>query len=260
MKRTILIGLILIVLLASLGEGQNNNRKAKNKFRGRRPKADCHLKELQTCIERVDRYSNDSESYKLIKTSRGLDEICTNSQEGLACISEHFEKCGTPIQKEMLEQALEQFTKSIDRFCKPGELREDFLRQSPCIADNVLANDEDKSKCNQPYLAAIDKVNKYEDFDDRLDLTCCSYNRWENCLLEMTSKKCQGAGRDALYAFMEKAFSGLSDMVCKQDEFTFTSDRCKALYPADGTTVDPTKTDNPITKYLTSYFRFLLTR
>ncbi|XP_015789285.1 uncharacterized protein LOC107366215 [Tetranychus urticae] len=235
------------------------NDKKKNKFRGRRPKANCHMKELQDCIEKVDRYTNDSQSYKLITSSRGIDEICSNSLEGVNCFKDHMEKCGTPIQKEMFEFVLDQFSKSIDRFCKPGELRTEFLRHSPCIAENVLGKDEYKTKCNQPYQASIDKVNKHEDFDDRLDLTCCSYNRWQNCLLEMTAEKCQGAGREAMNNFMEKAFTGLSDMVCKQDDFLFSSDRCKALYPAAGTLVDPKKSTNPITKHLTSYFRFLVT-
>lgn len=34
----------------------------KNKFRGNRPKGNCHLKEIHECIEKIDHYSNDPEA------------------------------------------------------------------------------------------------------------------------------------------------------------------------------------------------------
>ncbi|XP_015794772.1 uncharacterized protein LOC107371256 [Tetranychus urticae] len=252
-----LFSAILIILFVSQINCQSDKRK--NKFRGRRPNVNCHLKQLQSCIEKVDRYSNQTEAYKLITTSRGIDEICSNSLEGLNCLKEHIDQCGTPIQREMFEFTIEQFQRSIDQFCKPGELRQEFLKHSPCIADNILSKDDYKKTCNQPYLASIDKVNKFEDFDDRLDLTCCSYNRWENCFLGMVSAKCQGSGREALTNFMEKTFASLINLVCKHSEFNFEASRCKSLYPADNIKFDATKANNPITKYLASYFRFLLT-
>lgn len=47
-----------------------------------------------------------------------------NSLEGLNCLQTHIEQCGTPIQRDLFEFTIEQFQRSIDKFCKPGELRE----------------------------------------------------------------------------------------------------------------------------------------
>ncbi|XP_074598141.1 uncharacterized protein LOC141852884 [Brevipalpus obovatus] len=254
MNKYLFFASIILILVLQV---QCQNKK-KNSARGRRPKADCRLLLLEECMTKMNRYKNDSKSYELIKTSRGIDEICSNSQESLKCLSDFIVKCGTPIQQEMFRFALEQFEKSVDRFCKPGELRNDFLVHSPCIADKVLGKQEYKNKCNMPFTASVDKTDKLPEFDDRLDLVCCGYNRWENCLLEMTTKECSGAGKEALNAFMEKAFAGLSNMVCKQPDFVFTTDRCKSLYPPEGTVVTNKNTKNPISKYLTSYLGFLL--
>ena len=75
--KKVLIALIVITFYLTLISAASDKKKATNKFRGRRPKANCHLKELQDCVEKVDRYSNDSQSYKLITSSRGIDEICS---------------------------------------------------------------------------------------------------------------------------------------------------------------------------------------
>uniref|UniRef100_T1L3Q2 Uncharacterized protein n=1 Tax=Tetranychus urticae TaxID=32264 RepID=T1L3Q2_TETUR len=233
----------------------------KNKFRGsHRSKGNCHLKEIHNCFEKIDRYSNDSDSFKLITNDPGIDMICSHSKDGINCLKDHMERCATPIQNEMFEFASELFSKSIDRFCKDGELRQNFLQHSPCIADSVLSKPEYKEKCNQPYVAAMDAVSKQTDFDDRLYLTCCSYNRWINCFLEIVSSSCQDSGKQAMDDFLEKSFAGLSTLICSQDDFLFTSERCKSLYPPEGTIVDPNQVHNPITRYMTSHFRFLLTK
>lgn len=51
-------------------------RKSIKNPRGKRPKADCRLIKLEDCLKKLDGYRNDTNSYKLIKTSRGIDEIC----------------------------------------------------------------------------------------------------------------------------------------------------------------------------------------
>ncbi|XP_053210823.1 uncharacterized protein LOC128394514 [Panonychus citri] len=232
----------------------------KNKFRGNRPKGNCHLKEIHECIEKIDHYSNDPEAYKLITSDSGIDQICSNSQDVIYCFKDHMEKCATPIQNELFDFVIEHFGKQIDRFCKPGQLRQDFLAHSPCIADSVLSKSDYKEKCNQPYLASIDTINKSTQFDDRLDLTCCSYRRWINCLLEMTSNSCKDSGKQAMNNFLDKSFAGLSSLICSQDQFDPTSDRCKSLYPTGGASIDPNQAHNPLTKYITTYFRFLLTK
>ncbi|XP_074599861.1 uncharacterized protein LOC141854174 [Brevipalpus obovatus] len=258
-KNLLIIVFLIFVFVIFVADGAEPSKK-KNRYRNKKTKANCHLKELDKCIKSLEKYKNDTNAYKLITNDRGLDEICSNSQASLTCFGGHIENCGTPIQKEMFDFMTEQFTKSIDKFCKPGDLRREFLQYSPCIAEKVLNSTEFKTKCNNPYLAAIGKVEKLDNLDERLDLTCCSYNRWESCAFNLTEKACNGTGRENLYNFLNQAFAGLSNLFCKQDDFDFLGNRCVSLYPVNDTATEASKNStNPITKYLTSYFGFFLT-
>ena len=39
-------------------------------------KNDCHLKQLDTCLEQVEKISNDPKSQELLKTKEGVKSIC----------------------------------------------------------------------------------------------------------------------------------------------------------------------------------------
>lgn len=41
-----------------------------------RAKNDCHLKALDTCLEAVEKISNDPTSQELLKTKEGVKKIC----------------------------------------------------------------------------------------------------------------------------------------------------------------------------------------
>lgn len=56
-----------------------------------------------------------------------------------------------------------------------------FLQHSPCIHDKVIQKNDYKTKCVDNYLATLDKTGSLSNIDDRLDTTCCAYNRWEEC-------------------------------------------------------------------------------
>ena len=49
--------------------------------------------------------------------------------------------------------------------------------------DKVLTQNEYKDNCVQPMLASLDKTKEFSKPDDRLDASCCSYNRWSDCQL-----------------------------------------------------------------------------
>ena len=41
-----------------------------------RAKNDCHLKNMDTCLEQVEKISNDPNSQELLKTKDGVKKIC----------------------------------------------------------------------------------------------------------------------------------------------------------------------------------------
>ncbi|XP_053213091.1 uncharacterized protein LOC128396520 [Panonychus citri] len=231
--------------------------KKRNRYRGKRPKGTCGLSELDKCLDRLETYRNNTDTFKLLKDSNGFNEICSTVQDTISCFKLYVERCGTPLQYEFFDFALEYFTKSIDKFCKPGEQREEFLKHSPCLVSKVLGTQEIKKKCNDPYLATIEKMDKNSSLDARLDSVCCSHNRWEDCLLTSIEKECGKQGRESTFNFLDKAFAGLIRMVCNHDEFDHKMDKCKAVFAPEGAQVDLRKSNHPVIKYLSSYFVFL---
>ena len=231
--------------------------KKRNRYRSKRPKGTCNLSELDKCLDRLEGYRNSTDTYKLLKDSHGLNEICSTVQETISCFKQYVERCGTPLQYELFDFTLEYFTKSIDKFCKPGPERDAFLKHSPCAVEKVLGTQETKKTCNNPFLATIEKSDKNSSLDHRLDSVCCSYNRWEDCLMTSIEKECGKDGRESIFNFLDKAFAGLIRMVCNHDEFNYKLDKCKAVFAPDGVEVDLRTTDHPFLKYLASYFGFL---
>lgn len=70
--------LVFVILLADAAEPKNGEGgKKKNRYRNKKIKANCHLKELDKCIKSLEKYKNDTNAYKLITNDRGLDEICS---------------------------------------------------------------------------------------------------------------------------------------------------------------------------------------
>ncbi|XP_074601462.1 uncharacterized protein LOC141855353 [Brevipalpus obovatus] len=255
-KFLITITVLLLICALVCVDGQRN--RGRGRGRNRKPKGSCHLKEIDQCIGRLDKY-NSNNSSKLLTTSRGLDEICTNSLDVVTCFRNYMTKCGTPLQRELFEFAIEQFSKSIDQFCKPGPLREEFLRNSPCIVNRVISKSNYKDKCVNNFLSTIDKTNKLKEMDDRLDTICCSYNRWEGCVFNLIEKECTEKGKIAMQNFIDKAFGGLTNLICSSNAFDPASQRCTSLYAAPGARPKGKLSDNPVTKYIASYFGFLFT-
>ena len=61
-----MLTLVSLLLILNLGSGAFAAR-AKN---------DCHLKAIDTCLEAVEKISNDPASQELLKTKEGVKKIC----------------------------------------------------------------------------------------------------------------------------------------------------------------------------------------
>ncbi|RWS25936.1 hypothetical protein B4U80_03697, partial [Leptotrombidium deliense] len=113
------------------------------------------------------------------------------SLDVVKCIKGYMKKCGTPLQRELFDFGTEHFQKSVEQFCAPnGESRTKFLAESPCIHDKVLKQKAYKDNCVNPLLATLDHTKQLENQDDRLDASCCGYNKWEACTFGLIDKSC----------------------------------------------------------------------
>lgn len=255
MQKSIAIVLLALLAISAVSDAQRRN----NRQRGRGKAGSCHMKDVEKCLEVVEKQGGDGKQSELIKTSKGLDTICKNSLDVVKCLKAYMKKCGTPLQRELFDFGTEHFQKSVEQFCSAnGQARANFLANSPCIHDKVLKEKNYKDNCVTPLLATLDNTKKLEKPDDRLDASCCGYNRWETCTYGLIEKSCGAAGREAMTTFMRKAFAGFSDMICTHNKlFEPKSSRCNKLYAPAGTIPKGKLSDNPVTKYMAAYFGFL---
>ncbi|XP_074598421.1 uncharacterized protein LOC141853089 [Brevipalpus obovatus] len=229
---------------------------AENRWRSGRKKSDCHLKKIESCLGINKKLQNDSAASSLLTTSRGLDDLCINTHEMIKCLKSHLKICGTMIHRDLFNLYSEEFIKSFDQVCQAGELRTDFLKESPCIVDKVLLTKNYKTSCNQPFLMALNQMRETQSMDDRMDMTCCSYNKWRHCMHEKIIKECGQPAKLAMDDFVKFTSRDLANMVCPNDTFDPSSKVCQSL-KAPRIDFDQMKGDNIITKYLLSQYGFL---
>jgi len=256
MKYTVILALLLVLLVCTV-ESQRTRTRNRNRNRNRNRKGDqCHMKEIDTCLDKVQALSKGKDPTAIITTNEGIDKLCSTFDEVMKCFKGYMKKCGTPLQRELFEFGTEYFIQTTKQFCDPGPLRETFLKHSPCIHSKVLTSNDYKSTCNNNYLAAVDRVNQ-TDPDRTLDMVCCAHNTWEDCTEDLVSKECGPEPVTSMKAFVEKALGGINAMVCPRNIFPPDSQTCKKALPPPGTKAKGKRSDNPISKYISSYFGFL---
>jgi hypothetical protein len=124
--------------------------RSRSRTRGNRNRGDqlCHLKEVDSCLDKIQALTKGPNPTAIITTSEGLDKICgylTNLSfiiinitsfsivfyseyrtvnEVVKCIKSFIRKCGTPLQRELFDFGTEYFVQTIKQFCDVGTLRE----------------------------------------------------------------------------------------------------------------------------------------
>jgi len=215
----------------------------------------------------------------IITTNGGLDQLCQTVNSTVECRRLFWKKCATGLQADTFDFFQEQFTESVKQFCNSPPTRKTFLQHSPCIDEKVLTQKPYHTKCVNDLLAALDKgqrmanktLDEAEDsgFDvsftkqslaDRiLDLTCCSYNRFQRCSMDLIVKECGQPAKDAMTKFTRSTFGANINRMCPKKMFNPTKSMCRTAMPPPGS--DPKAGDlkkNPLGKYMMTYMGFIL--
>jgi len=259
MKNLIIFSLVFLAIFACLADAQTANPKRRTKQRNRKNKSksgNCHLKAIDVCLDKVEAVTNNRSSAALIKTPEGISKLCKVMNDNIDCNKSFMKRCSTPLHKELYDFFVDGIVKSMAQFCQPGPIQKSFLQHSPCIHDKVLQKNDYKTKCVDNYLATLDKTSSLSNIDDRLETTCCAYNRWEECSYALVLKECGPDAKKSMQFFISKAAGDTANTLCSDAAFNFKSQKCRKLYAPQGT--KPRKnTNNPISKYITSYLSFL---
>jgi len=256
--KTVILSLTLLVLLIGPTYAQRRGNRRKSKPGA---KDQCHLKEMEVCINKMQQLGKGPDPTKIIASNEGLNKICKTVREDMIkCVKGYSKKCGTPLHRELFDLILDQITSSISKFCKEDNpARKKFLTQSPCIHKKVLSTDEYKTTCNNNFLATVDKID--DTVTDNADSThgsiCCGYNIWHECTNTMIKGACGTQAVESFTAFLGQSFGTLTNMACPKNLFPVESDTCKKVKVVPGTKSKGKLGDNALTKYVTSMFSFL---
>ena len=76
----------MVALLIGQSEAQRNKRR-----RNRKKSDQCHLREVETCINKMQQLGKGKDPTSIIATSKGLDKICRYGHFSII----HLDKIGT---------------------------------------------------------------------------------------------------------------------------------------------------------------------
>jgi len=259
MKKIIVVfALLLIVALILDGVDAQQRQGRRRGNRRRRPREQCHGKEVDKCLEKVHQMTKGPNPSRIIKTEEGVNKLCETTEQTTKCFKGYMKKCGTPLQRELFEFAIEYFVKTVEQFCTgDNDLKRTFLKHSPCINDKVIESDEYKATCISDYLVAVEHIAKVNSSDDKLDTLCCSQNQWEQCAHAQIVTQCGEEAKASFITFTDKAFGGLSSTICPSKIFNPKAKICKKALPPAGTKPKGKSSENPVSRYLSAYFAFL---
>jgi len=206
--------------------------RSRTRSRGNRNRGDqhCHLKEIDSCIDKIQLLTKGTNPTSIITTSEGLDKICGTFNDVIKCVKSFIRKCGTPLQRELFDFGAEYFVQTVKQFCDIGPSRQKFLEYSPCIHNNVLCSQQYKSNCNNNYLAALEYSMNRTEVDERIDTLCCGHNSWEDCSDVLISQSCGSEAQHSFNMFIQKVFGGLTTMICPRNVFPPTANICKKSF------------------------------
>ena len=256
MKLTIILSLLLVVVLIGQSEGQRNKRR-----RNRKKSDQCHLREMESCINKVQSLGKGKDPTSIIATSKGLDKICkTIKDDTVKCAKGYGKKCGTPLHRELMDLILDMITNRMTKFCKADNPdRVEFLKESPCMHKKVLSTEEYKKTCNNDFLASSNQIDDTVTghADESHAKMCCAYVRWHSCTAKMIESNCGANAIKQYENFMGGITGTLTNMACPKDLFPESSKECQKFKLAPGTKAKGTVGDNALTKYITSLFSFM---
>ena len=75
MRKILIIAAIVLIALAMTADAQR--RRNRNRNRGNKKTPNCHLKEIDKCMEKMEAIGKRPQASNIITTKAGVDELCS---------------------------------------------------------------------------------------------------------------------------------------------------------------------------------------
>ncbi|GFT84727.1 uncharacterized protein TNCV_2767351 [Trichonephila clavipes] len=205
----------------------------------------CHLRELDLCAATLVLFNQSPTG--VATNEPDLNRQCTYINEAEQCFKNFTVRCMTPLQRELLGFVSEGSEKLLNEYCTPGtDLRANYLKHAPCLNDaHSLQKD-----CLTDLQAAMETIST-SDFQKRIPMACCGYQRYMTCARNTVEKKCGKAAVDFMQLLLRNAVSRLPDIVCTG--YGSENHECHKLLPHPGTQPQGSKSDSTLSRLFAAY-------
>jgi len=174
--------------------------------------SNCHLREIDICSGTLAVFAKNKPDN--VPFEEELDDRCGNVDDFFTCVSNYTKSCFKPEQHEFLDWLMRGPIKMKDGLCDPDHpLREEYLEHIPCLRS--LSKRRLLSRpCVQDALVGIEAVINAK-FSNRVNLTCCVYQRARSCFLDEIAETCGPDTLDFVTRGIRMVGSRLPEYICE---------------------------------------------
>ncbi|KAF7494205.1 hypothetical protein SSS_03136 [Sarcoptes scabiei] len=252
---------LLIIGFVLVFDSVNAQKKRRNRTKNKGADQ-CHQKELIKCLDKLTALGKEESPSSIITTSQGLNQICrVIKDDTIKCAKGYFKKCGTPLHREISDLIIDVLMHHVSGFCDNSQQKSKFLKHSNCFHSKVFESSEFKTKCNNPFLNLVGKIdlNQYH-ADDLHESICCGYNTWYDCTGNLVKRDCSMDGFRMYKEFHNSTVGPITDLFCPFDVFPPSSSVCRTLHNNAKPKGNGKAPENTISKLIVQYVPFLFAR
>ena len=207
------------------------------------------MRELDLCAATLVVFTQNPSG--LAVNDNDLNKQCGYLREADNCLKTFMQRCTTPIQRQLIAFMGEGSSDLLDDYCKPGtELRKAYLKHATCLNSAQKNHQKSCIKDLQVSLEALTSISD-DDWQKRIPLGCCAYRRFEDCIGSQVEKKCGKEALDFIQLVLQRAFSRLPDMLCRN--YKPEGNDCKLILPKNGTSPKGSKSTSVVSRLLSAY-------
>lgn len=205
----------------------------------------CHLRELDLCLASVAVFTQSTNPHPV--TNAELTRQCKVLMETEGCLKNYTSRCMTDMQSRMVDVFAEGPLDTIRELCRNGsKIRTKYLKHGDCV------NNQNKAQrvCMRDFQVSLEKTMDIE-WQDRLKLGCCAYNKLTACLRDVIEPKCGPEAWEMHSELFRATLSRLPSVTCAK--YDHSSKACGALLPPAGSLPKGAKSHSVLSKLFSAY-------
>ncbi|CAG2115193.1 unnamed protein product, partial [Medioppia subpectinata] len=177
----------------------------------------CQLKALDQCLNKAYYFTHSLNASDSSGDHNQFDNMCRAVIKVINCMDKYFNRCSHPTHKQVYQLGKEQFYESWSEMCTDGPVRQNYIKHSKCIQTAVKESNEYKTK-------AFEKTRNSNSMMDMINIGCCAFNQWQDCIDSLVQEKCGVDGKRAVMGLIEKASGGIDLSIISVQKITFNRD------------------------------------